>query len=67
MKYKDYSSKAKLCEYILSELDRTIDSMASDGMHSDLDMFRFRARKSDLVKKRKEVKQKLDRYVKKNI
>ena len=67
MKYKDYPNKVALCKYILSELDRTIESMGSDGVYSDLDMFRYRARKADLVRKRKEINKKLNRYVKKNI
>tara|TARA_A100001515_G_C4590062_1_gene215698 strand:- start:3729 stop:3932 length:204 start_codon:yes stop_codon:yes gene_type:complete len=67
MKYKDYPNKVALCKYILSELDRTIESMGPDGVYSDLDMFRYRARKADLVKKRKEINKKLNRYVKKDI
>ena len=67
MKYKDYPNKIALCKYILSELDRTIESMGPDGVYSALDMFRYRARKADLVKKRKEINKKLNTYVKKDI
>ena len=68
MKYKDYPNKVALCKYILSELDKTIESMGtSDGMYSDLDMFRVRARKKDLIKRKEEVTKKLNKYAKKNI
>tara|TARA_R100000781_G_scaffold97620_1_gene61436 strand:+ start:80 stop:286 length:207 start_codon:yes stop_codon:yes gene_type:complete len=68
MKYKDYPNKVTLCKYILSELDKTIEKMGeSDGVHSDLDMFRVKARKKDLVKRKEEIIKKLNTYVKKNI
>jgi hypothetical protein len=64
MKYKDYPSKKELCLYIISELNTTLDNMsASDGVHSDNPMFKGpRAKRSELLKKRKEVKSKMKKY-----
>ena len=68
MKYKNYPNKVTLCKYIISELDKTIEKMGeSDGIQSDLDMFRVRARRKDLIKRKEEVIKKLNNYAKKDI
>jgi len=62
MKYGDYKNKKDLAKYIIAELTRTIQTMGdSDGLQSALDMFRApRARKKDLIAKRKQIKEKYD-------
>lgn len=60
MKYGEYKTKEDLAKYIIAELTRTITTMGdSDGLQSENSMFRTpRAKKKDLIAKRKEIKQK---------
>ena len=60
MKYGEYANKKDLAKYIIAELTKTINTMGnSDGLQSPLEMFRApRARKKDLIAKRKELKEK---------
>ena len=68
MKYKDYPSKKELCIYIISELDKTIDSLESgDWIQNKLEMFKVpKAKKSDLLEIKKSLIKKYNlKWVKK--
>ena len=63
MKYGEYKSKIELCEYIISELSRTIKTMGRDDISSDNEMFKTpRAKRADLIKKKHQVEEKLIKY-----
>jgi len=64
MKEKNKIMSKEKAIKIVGLLTNTIDKMGlSDGMYSDNEMFRGpRAKRSDLIRKRKEVKRKIKSY-----